>query len=213
MRAVIVNYPENREEHRSYLDGAGSPKPRMIQLIDTQFGIAGWRVVAEEIIADLPTVRVAAAALLQCVATPYQRPFPGMTCIQEGERALMVPELHKSMGMPGNPAAAWAALTTLRATDSATFSRAIAYRVAAHEMPFVHEVMQHADYVRQLPELMTALQVCRRQPRRYDERPCDSDIAEWIGHAGTAAAKYAPEIAALLQEDRRAHAVLSPSPL
>jgi hypothetical protein len=211
MRPVIVNYLENREEIRTYLDGPGSPKARMIQLIDTQFGMAGWRIVAEELTADLPTVRIAAASLLQCAVKPNQRPvLSSMTCVQDGElpalRAFMVPQLHKSMDMPGSAAAAWAALTTLRATDSVTFSRAIAYRMAAHEMSFVHEVMQHADYVRQLPELMTALQVCRRQPLRYDAPRCDSDMAGWIGHAGTAAAKYAPEIEALLQEDRRAHA-------
>lgn len=176
---------------------------RMIQMIEANYGMVGWRVVAEQLTGDIPQTRRTAAELIRCVEPAAAQKSPKSECFAASEltalRALMIPQLHRSLDMAGDHVSAWQALQALQATDSATFSRAIALRLDGTEMPIVHEMMGRADYARQLPELVAAFETCRKRADNF----CEQQIADWIGHAGTAAAPFRGVFEAMLRDDLR----------
>ena len=177
---------------------------RMIQKIEADYGMVGWRVVAEQLTGDLPSTRRTAAELLQCSAPASAPKARNSECVALEElpalREIMVPQLHRSLEMSGDHVSAWHALRVLQATDSTTFSRAIALRLAGTEMPVIHEMMRREDYVRQLPELVPALEACRKQADQF----CEEQLADWIGHAGAAAARYSALFESMVEDDIRA---------
>jgi hypothetical protein len=175
----------------------------MIQKIEADYGMVGWRVVAEQLTGDLPSTRRTAAELLRCSAPADAPKAANSECFAASElpalREMMVPQLNRSLDMTGDHVSAWQALRALEATDSATFSRGIALRVGGTEMPIIHDMMRRQDYARQLPELVGALEVCRQ---KSDER-CEEQLVDWIGHAGGAAASFARKFEAMLGADIR----------
>lgn len=177
---------------------------RMIQKIEADYGMVGWAVVAEQITGDLPGTRRTAAELVQCAVAANIPKTRNSECVAEAElpalRQIMVPQLHRSLDLSGDHISVWQALRALQATDSATFAKAIALRLEGTEMPIVHDMMRRVDYARQLPELVAGFTTCRKN---MDEL-CEDQFADWIGHAGAAASRYAPLFESMVQADVRA---------
>ncbi|CAN5515796.1 hypothetical protein BH09GEM1_BH09GEM1_42560 [soil metagenome] len=191
---------------RDVLDYLNNPtiRYRMIQKIEADYGMVGWRVVAEQLTGDLPSTRRTAAELFQCAVPAGVPKARNSECVAAAAlpelRKIMVPQLHRSLDMSGDHVSAWQALRALQATDSITFSRAIALRLGGTEMPVVHDMMRREDYVRQLPELVAAFTACRKGGDQF----CEEQFADWIGHAGAAAIRFAPLFESMAQEDVRA---------